>query len=236
MPPKASTKNVDKPQIEKKTRGSKTLAKQKQESTVATPTPSYSNISASTPLKRFRPSDSRLDASNISTAMETNVSINSMNRTTAVVNTAAVNTSFYSKSQRKPLLTKYKSTANDPETILKPFKDYRTLQEEIVKLFTQVPALNAHIDQQWNLVITTFSKADDEKVKSINIPEGAFNNAKFERIVKTNKYFFAIKNVETDIDLDSTHYKDILKNEYGIIETKRRDHRNQTYDPKKHRH
>ncbi len=118
--------------------------------------------------------------------------------------------------------------SDDPETTSRPFKDYRALQVEMVKLFTEVPALNAHIDEHWNLVITTFSKADDENVKSIKITDGAFNNAKLERIVQTHILFG---------DQKRRH-----RYRLGLYAVQRdpqkgvRYHRNQTHDPKKHRH
>ncbi len=126
-----------------------------------------------------------------------------------------------SKLHKKKYTTKFKPSSEDKNSLLDKYKDYHKLQTEIQKTFTNVTNLNAYIDNQSKLVITTFSKEDDDKVKQTQFPRNAFDGIEFQIDKYAQKYFFAIKGVSQATNLDTTYYRDYLVNEYGITETKR---------------
>ena len=130
-----------------------------------------------------------------------------------------IDSSFSAANKSKTLTSKFKSLSDKREQTMKPFKDYKNLQTEIKKHFPTTPISSAYIDSEYNLVIKTSTHKDQKQIESTTLIS-AFTSG-LELIIKTPKFYVAIRNVDTDIDLDSTAYKEILRDNYGIVETKR---------------
>ncbi len=104
---------------------------------------------------------------------------------------------------------------------MEKFKDFSRLRTQIKNCFDDIKIQSCFIDRNYNLVI----KLENEQQKEAILSKLAQDtNRKFfdeglEQIFKIPKYFFAIHNVDTSIDVDT--YKDVLATKYKITELTR---------------
>jgi hypothetical protein len=121
----------------------------------------------------------------------------------------------------KPITLVLKSKSADPKSTMEKFKDFSRLRNQIKNCFDDIKIQSCFIDRSYNLVI----KLENEQQKASILSKLALDTTRkffdegLEQIVKIPKYFFAIHNVDTSIDLDT--YTDVLANKYKITELTR---------------
>ena len=97
--------------------------------------------------------------------------------------------------------------------------NYFTLQIELKRCKPSAKIASAYIDSNETLILK-YSNQEEKDILANNWPEDAFNTG-IELIIKTQKFYIALLNVDQEMDFDGEDIKSYLLENFKIINTMR---------------